>query len=455
MSKAIPSAQTFFGEKVFPYVNEVYNYSLLMYNDDHIAEKQLIKSCEKAAWFSEYLSPETDTRIWLLRIMMKIVEDQNQQDSTDSNELSLTEQTTDLSKLNEDIFEKEDQYTISKKINDTIAKLPYNLKRALVLIDLLQFDYNQTANLIDIPEGTLLTRLYDARKMLLLNLTSDSSIFSIDKKTGISHEDKKNIILLSDEQRVKNKNTSDKTKFNIEIEIQQYVKGLLEKYISTQPIREAIKEKIIKKFAPHLKKEMNNGNSPGRKSLVMVATIVMFVLAVVLILLNRPKIINPMKLAGEQQGENNVLIQLEKNYYSFINDRFDSLMIRVDPETINNNLEKVSPENEPIFLILRGWNPANYFITKFKDQNLINIIYKNESGAILVTSQIPLDIIGEDKTFNLTNDLFGYLKSENCFVSRQGEISFLLKILGRNVLGVAGENLDKDVLIAICNQKTM
>ncbi|MEJ2506830.1 MAG: hypothetical protein P8Y81_11280, partial [Ignavibacteriaceae bacterium] len=65
MSKAITSTQTIFSEKIFPYLNEVYNYSLLINNDDHIAEKQLLKSCKDAAWFSEHLSPETDTRIWL------------------------------------------------------------------------------------------------------------------------------------------------------------------------------------------------------------------------------------------------------------------------------------------------------------------------------------------------------------------------------------------------------
>ncbi|MCG6915278.1 hypothetical protein LJE86_15320 [bacterium BMS3Abin03] len=454
MSKAITSTQTFFSEKIFPYLNEVYNYSLLINNDDHIAEKQLLKSCKDVAWFSEYLSLETDTRIWLLRIMMKIVEDQNQENSI-STDTSSIEQVTDLSKLDKDILKKENQYETSKKIRNVIVKLPYNLKQALILTDLLKFDYNQAADLIDIPEGALVTRLYDARKLLLLNLISGSSTFSSDDKTRIYHKDKKIIISLSDEQKGTDISTYDKTKFKNEIEIQQYVKGLFEKYISPQPIRQVIKEKIVKKLAPQLKKEINRGNSSGRKSFITVATIVMLVLAVVLILLNRPKIINPLKLAGEQRGTNNILIRLEKNYDSFINHHFDSLMIKVDPETINNNLENASPGNEPIFLILSGWNPVNYFITKFKDQNLINIVYKNESGAVLITVQIPLKSIGEEKTFNLTNNLFDYLKSENCFVSRRREIALLLKIIGRNVLGVVGQNLDKDVLVAICNQKTM
>lgn len=455
MSKVITSTQTFFGEKVFPRLNEVYNYSLLMHNDDHIAEKQLLKSCKEADWFSEYLLPGTDTKIWFLRIMMKIVEDENQQDNTNSQDLSLTEQPIEFSKLNKEFFEKEDQYSTSKKIRDIIAKLPYNLKQVLILIDLSKFNYNQAADLIDIPEGTLLTRLFDARKLLFLNLDLDFSTFSKNKKPRISYNDKKIIISLSDGQKDNNKNTSDKTKFENEIEIQQYVKSILEKNIFAQPIRPIIKEKIIKKFTPHLKREVNDDNSSRRKNLVTIATIVMFVFAVILILLNRPIIVNTLELASKQHGENNVLIQLEKNYNSFINHRFDSLMIKIDPETISNDLENASPVDAPIFLILSGWNPINYFITKFNDQNLINIIYKNEEGAILVTSQIPLEIIGKEKTFNLTDDLFNYLKSENCFVSKQAEITFLLKILGRNVLGVAGQNLDKDVLIAICNQKNL
>ena len=74
---------------------------------------------------------------------------------------------------------------------------------------------------------------------------------------------------------------------------QNYVKNLIEKNVSLQPVRQAIKLKLIKKYATHLKDKIRIETSYERKGIVTVATIVMLILIIVLIILFRPTQQNP------------------------------------------------------------------------------------------------------------------------------------------------------------------
>jgi DNA-directed RNA polymerase specialized sigma24 family protein len=450
-NKNITRTQSFFGEKIFPLIQEVYNYAFLMSGDEQIAEKQLLHTCKEAAWFSEYLSPETDIRLWLLRIMMKIVEINNS-NNTDSSEQSSIDQKFDLSENIREYIEQEGQYATTKKLEATISKLPYKLKQTTVLIDHLHFNYEQAADLIDIPEGAVVTRLFDARKLLLINLISELTTVFSNEKPNLKYKDKKIIVLLSDNPAEEKNNIQDKSNIEGEITTQQYLKSLFEKYLAQQSTRQAITEKIIYKYAPHLKDKMSSDNSPGRKNLITGVTIIMIILATLLILFYRPEITNPVELEKKQQGKNNVLIQLEKNYALLIKNKFDSLKFDIQSETIDKQLNKVVPEYKPVFLTVSGLYPKEYFITSYYNHKLINLVYKNIKDKILYTYQVPQILVGKGKPFALSEDLINYLNSENCFAARIGETTFLLKIANGNILGVAGQNLDRELLAGICNQ---
>jgi len=113
------------------------------------------------------------------------------------------------------------------------------------------------------------------------------------------------------------------------------------------------------------------------------------------------------------------------------------------------------PEYKPLFLTVSGLYPKEYFITSYDNNKLINLIYNNVEHKMLYTYQVPLYLIGKGKSFALSEDLINFLNSENCFITGIGKTTFLLKILNGNILGVAGQNLDKEILAGICNQKSL
>ena len=447
------SSQTFFAEKIFPHLDEVYNYQLLLTNDERSSEKLLIKTAKEANWFSGYLSPETNTRIWLLRVMMKNEDTGKHYDNDETNSLQ-TEQVIDLSKFDKDCIEHKGTFETGKEIREAISKLPYLLRQVLVLADILKFNFEQTADLIDVPVGVVVTRLFDARKLLLINLTLGNSALFLPESSEITRDDKKNIIVIVD-KHINAEQNDDKQNFESEIEAQLYVKSLFKKYIFVQSIRPAIQKKIAGKFAPQLKNEIEKLNSSEGRGIVAAATVAMIIFAAVFIFVKGPGIVNPVNLADEQKGENNILVQLEKNYELLIDHKFDSLMVNLDDNPAEKYLRESVPGNQPVILNLDGWYLSDYFIREFNNTKLINLIYKNNSGSILYTYQVPTRLIEKENSITLTEDLLDYLHSENCFVTRKGETIYLLKIINENIIGVAGRNLDKNLLAEICNRASL
>ena len=116
-----------FGEKTFPLVDQLYNYILLITGDDSKAEKILIKAYKKAAWFYENLSKETDIRLWMFRIIMKIARD-DLPAIKDSGELLNKQEPLDLAGSDKILIEQKPNFTYTKKIIQNISLLSFEMK---------------------------------------------------------------------------------------------------------------------------------------------------------------------------------------------------------------------------------------------------------------------------------------------------------------------------------------
>ncbi len=245
-----------FGEKTLPHINHLYTYALLITGDESKAEKVLIKTYAEAFSFYKYLSEETDIKLWLTRIMMNICK----------NDLSLENPKVEdknnkeagvLVSLNTEDLQQEPSFKITQKLITVIPSLPFELKEVLILIDILKFNYDTAADLIDIPEGTLRKRIFDARKSLLKNLVSDDSKFKQDQNSQLNYEDKKFITSSIDVKIQKEHNSEEGKNFKQEIDAQIFIKSFLDEHLKLQQVRDAVYFRIIKKFAPDYNVEIN------------------------------------------------------------------------------------------------------------------------------------------------------------------------------------------------------
>jgi RNA polymerase sigma-70 factor (ECF subfamily) len=440
-----------FGKKTIPHIDLLFTYAVLVTGDNRKAEKILSQTFAKAYWFWNHLSEEIDVKLWLIRIMMNIFRSTPAY-SERANAQILQNKSTDLATINMQDNNKEFDYQKKKHLSQLISSLPLTLKEVIIFTDVFKFRDELAADLVEVPEGVIRKRLIDARKIILFGwLQKKLKELSV-LDAQISLEDKILIINTVGDKELEDSKNEKAGLLKQEIESQSYVKNIIDKNISLQSVREAIKLKLINKYAAELKDEIKKETSPERRGVVTIATIAMIILITVLIILFRPPQENPGEYAAQQVGEDNILVQLKNNYSLFLDGKFDTNLIIGNEMTIKDFLSTAGFRHESMFPRFTGWDIKSLFLTSYKEVQITNLIYENEVGRNFYLYQIPLQLVDEKHILNLTPELMDYLDSNNCYSSRNGTTLYLLKKTEGHIVGFVLEDPKKEVIIEICSK---
>lgn len=162
-----------FEKEAIPHMDDLYNFAFWMTGKRRAANKLIQKTYLKAFRFYAKLENGTDYRGWLFRIlknsylnMYSKTPDQvgsNQTENLSENMKSFL--SYNPSPENHIFFQLPDN-----ELSEAIAALPEELKTVIVLCDIENFSYDQIADFVDCPIGTVRSRLSRARKLLFKKL---------------------------------------------------------------------------------------------------------------------------------------------------------------------------------------------------------------------------------------------------------------------------------------------
>src|SRR5215210_7205897 len=121
--------------------------------------------------------PGTNRRAWLLRILtnLNIDRGRRQQRSPDTQPLEegdyvlynkLESSIPDENPDEERVIERLSQNTVV----EALAEVPHDFRDVVVLVDIGEFSYAEAAQILDIPVGTVMSRLHRGRRILKRNL---------------------------------------------------------------------------------------------------------------------------------------------------------------------------------------------------------------------------------------------------------------------------------------------
>jgi len=115
----------------------------------------------------------TNLRAWLLRILTNLNIDRGRRQQRTPQMTSIDEQSDYYlyDKLVEGETEPPDEERVIAKLSqgsivDALAHVPHDFRDVLVLVDIGEFSYADTAQILDIPIGTVMSRLHRARRIL-------------------------------------------------------------------------------------------------------------------------------------------------------------------------------------------------------------------------------------------------------------------------------------------------
>jgi len=167
-----------FEEEALELSDQVYRVARRLVGSREEADDLVQQTYERAFRSWRQFTPGTNLRAWLLRILTNLNIDRGRRQQR-------TPQTTSIDEA-ADYFlynkleaaspdENPDEERVLERLSqdsivDALADVPHDFRDVVVLVDIGEFAYADAAQILDIPIGTVMSRLHRGRRILKKNL---------------------------------------------------------------------------------------------------------------------------------------------------------------------------------------------------------------------------------------------------------------------------------------------
>ncbi len=178
-----------FEREALPHMDALYNFALRMTGDPDDADDLLQETYLKAYRFFDKFERGTNCKAWLFRIMKnsfiniyrRVSKEPDKVDYDDVEEFyhSIRAESTDPNDLEERLFSN----LLDDDVTRALEELPEDFRTVVILCDIEGFTYEEIADFVECPIGTVRSRLHRGRKMLRAKL------FDYAKSRGFANDD--------------------------------------------------------------------------------------------------------------------------------------------------------------------------------------------------------------------------------------------------------------------------
>jgi DNA-directed RNA polymerase specialized sigma24 family protein len=250
-----------FNSEALPLLEKLYNTSFWILINKRAAKKIIKQTFIEAIENCDITKNDADWNSWIHRIWMREIHEFY---SNSENDKQTVFDFIDHAEVN--LSDGENFFSSplpGNKLINSLEKLPAVLRIPMIIKELHSINYERIANLIDVPNGVIATRIYRARKLLYLFLKNNLD-FEEQKRVEIQQgasklifELRQSALLVDDELSLEQKaafndSTINSNLFKAEILIQSEIKKFFNNVSPDNPViarmRAKIKRKAIKRF---------------------------------------------------------------------------------------------------------------------------------------------------------------------------------------------------------------
>jgi RNA polymerase sigma-70 factor (ECF subfamily) len=171
-----------FEEQALELSDQVYRVARRLVGSREEAEDLVQDTYARAFRSWQQFQPGTNLRAWLLRILTNLNIDRGRR----------IQRTPDLQPLEEGDYylynrlestmsdENPDEERVLERLSqnavvESLAEVPHDFRDVLVLVDIGEFSYAEAAQILDIPVGTVMSRLHRGRRILKQQLADKAA----------------------------------------------------------------------------------------------------------------------------------------------------------------------------------------------------------------------------------------------------------------------------------------
>jgi RNA polymerase sigma factor (sigma-70 family) len=164
--------ESIFNQEFMPQINSMYNFAYRLTLDADDAKDLLQDTYMKAFRFIDSFQQGTNAKAWLFRILKNSFINDYRKKSKEPSKVDYQEvesyyNSEDVDRqITPDLRVEALQDMIGDEISTALNALDVDFRTVIILCDLEGFKYEEMAKILDIPIGTVRSRLHRARNLL-------------------------------------------------------------------------------------------------------------------------------------------------------------------------------------------------------------------------------------------------------------------------------------------------
>jgi RNA polymerase sigma-70 factor (ECF subfamily) len=162
-----------FEQEALELADQVYRVARHLVGSREEAEDLMQETYARAFRSWQQYTPGTNLRAWLLRILTNLNIDRGRRQQRTPQMTSIDEKGDYYlyDRMEEAEGKPLDEERVIERLSqgdivEALAHVPHDFRDVLVLVDIGDFSYADTAQILDIPIGTVMSRLHRARRIL-------------------------------------------------------------------------------------------------------------------------------------------------------------------------------------------------------------------------------------------------------------------------------------------------
>ena len=160
-----------FEEEVLALSDQVYRVARRLVSTREEAEDLVQETYVRAFRSWRSFTPGTNLRAWVFRILTNLNIDRGRREQRTPDTQPMEEGDYYLYNRLEESGGLDDEERVVERLSqdsivDALAAVPHNYRDVIVLVDIGDFSYQDAAQILDIPIGTVMSRLHRGRRML-------------------------------------------------------------------------------------------------------------------------------------------------------------------------------------------------------------------------------------------------------------------------------------------------
>jgi RNA polymerase sigma-70 factor (ECF subfamily) len=168
-----------FEEEVLEHADQVYRVARRLVSSREEAEDLVQETYARAFRSRRSFTPGTNLRAWLFRILTNLNIDRGRRVQRTPDTQPIEEGDYYLYNRLEETGEPTDEERVVERLSqdsvvDALAAVPHNYRDVVVLVDIGDFSYADTAQILDVPIGTVMSRLHRGRRVLKQALAQEA-----------------------------------------------------------------------------------------------------------------------------------------------------------------------------------------------------------------------------------------------------------------------------------------